>query len=280
MREPWQPILSQSKRGPGLLALDWAQGARGARLFLASDATQPASEFAELRARSSLRTVSLPGCPPTGLVFAQAVCARTGGRLARAWSDGTVDVLRPNQLARATGSGRCRVDVLGASALATRRADAVAGGAPQCVCVLTATAPPSAAAARAASGACAGCGRGLLALRSACWSPNARSEGFLARGGKCAVVRCLEPSRQTGQLRSVKVRARQHGTSEGGGRARGRPRESGGGAAKRRRAADEEDEDELRADDADSRSEEDEASGGGSDSEPEPSEPGASDPPE
>ena len=55
VREPWQPILSQSKRGLGLLALDWAQGARGARLFLASDATQPASELAELRA------VSLPG---------------------------------------------------------------------------------------------------------------------------------------------------------------------------------------------------------------------------
>jgi hypothetical protein len=72
MREPWQPIPSQSKRGPGLLALDWAQGARGARLFLASDATQPASELAELRA------VSLPDRPPTGLVFAQAGSRASG----------------------------------------------------------------------------------------------------------------------------------------------------------------------------------------------------------
>jgi len=42
------------------------------------------------------------------------------------------------------------------------------------VCVLTANAPPSAAAERDASAARAGCVHGLLALQSLCWSSTAR----------------------------------------------------------------------------------------------------------
>jgi hypothetical protein len=253
VREPWQPIFTQAKRGPGVLSIAWARSARGARLFVSSDASQQASEFIEVRGRNVLRALTLPGYPPAGLAFAQAVCARTG-RLARAWTNGTVDILVENQVARTTRVTRGRVDVLVASALATTQgADATAGGAPRRVCVLAANAPPSSKADQAATAALAGCLHGLLTFQTVCWSPNARSVGFLACGGECAVVHCLKPSSQTGQLRAVFLRGHRTGKGAEGGRPRGRPRGSGGTqrAAKKRRAADSSEEEDDDDDDDD-----------------------------